>query len=684
MQRVVSRIDLVLISHPDFEHMGALPYVVGKMGLKAPIYGTLPIFRMGQITMYDAYQAMIKTSTLEWYNLDDIDAVFEKFKQLKYSEKLTLTSKGEGIVITPHNAGHIIGGSIWRISKETDEIIYAVDYNHRSEHVLSKTVLDTFTRPTLLITDSRNFNTVQPKLKNRDGEIMKYILTALRKGGNVLIPCDSAGRVLEIMRVLDQYWIQNRLRDPIALLHDMSYYVSKAAQAMLEWCNEKITKHFDIGRQNPFQYANINLLHSMEDLDKLSSPKVVLATSASLERGYGRQLLLKWGQDPNNMIIFTGRSPHGSLAWQISQEDAVGKTFDISITDRVELQGQELAAHEAEERRKAQAELELKAKAEEESAMENMILGIEDFESDSEEEEPQDADQLRGSYKVGFGQFASSKFPMYFYVEPKVQFDEYGQIVQASDFVDPTSKKPQAAQRRKMLQIEEDAMDVEGEEEARVEENKPTKAVTTLHQLKLQAKVVRVNFEGLADGRAIKNCISNVKPRKLILVHGTNETTAALKDFVLKSVNYCDAVFTPSALECVDIESDTNVYKLQLKESLYTAMYFENVGAHDVAYLTAEIDFPKDSAVPILQQIEDEFETGHDPLRLSQGNVKLDSVKQLLAREGFESHFRGGMLVCADGVVLKRLQSNCIGVEGVLSEKYFQIRTLLYDHYTLI
>lgn len=71
---------------------------------------------------------------------------------------------------------------------------------------------------------------------------MEEILHTIRKGGNVLIPCDTAGRVLELMRVLDQYWIQSKLRDPIALLHDMSYYVSKAAQAMLEWCNERITK----------------------------------------------------------------------------------------------------------------------------------------------------------------------------------------------------------------------------------------------------------------------------------------------------------------------------------------------------------------------------------------------------------------------------------------------------------
>jgi cleavage and polyadenylation specificity factor subunit 2 len=54
----------------------------------------------------------------------------------------------------------------------------------------------------------------------------------------------------------------------------MSYYTPKAAQAMLEWCNERIAKNFDVGRQNPFQFSHIHLIHSLEELDNLPSPKV--------------------------------------------------------------------------------------------------------------------------------------------------------------------------------------------------------------------------------------------------------------------------------------------------------------------------------------------------------------------------------------------------------------------------
>lgn len=178
LRRVISRIDLVLISHPDIYHMGALPYAMGTLGLKVPIYGTLPVYRMGQIAMYDAYQGVTRTHpSFSLFSLDDIDLVFEHFKQLKYSEKLSIdAASGDAnhkLVITPYNAGHLIGGSLWKISasQETDDIVYAVDYNHRTEHILSKSTLDSINRPTLLIADSMNLLTEQPKLKDRDSKV---------------------------------------------------------------------------------------------------------------------------------------------------------------------------------------------------------------------------------------------------------------------------------------------------------------------------------------------------------------------------------------------------------------------------------------------------------------------------------------------------------------------------------
>ena len=64
---------------------------------------------------------------------------------LKGIDTVTFAGKGEGLTITPFAAGHMIGGSIWRISTAVGEdVVYAVDYNHRKELHLNSTALDCF------------------------------------------------------------------------------------------------------------------------------------------------------------------------------------------------------------------------------------------------------------------------------------------------------------------------------------------------------------------------------------------------------------------------------------------------------------------------------------------------------------------------------------------------------------
>ena len=51
-------IDAVLLSHPDIYHLGALPYLVGKCNMNCPVYATIPVYKMGQMFLYDFYQVM--------------------------------------------------------------------------------------------------------------------------------------------------------------------------------------------------------------------------------------------------------------------------------------------------------------------------------------------------------------------------------------------------------------------------------------------------------------------------------------------------------------------------------------------------------------------------------------------------------------------------------------------------
>ncbi|KAF5840626.1 beta-lactamase-like protein [Dunaliella salina] len=56
LEPVISKlphVDAVVLTHPDVYHVGALPYLIGRHGLTARIFSTVPVRRMGQLAMQE-------------------------------------------------------------------------------------------------------------------------------------------------------------------------------------------------------------------------------------------------------------------------------------------------------------------------------------------------------------------------------------------------------------------------------------------------------------------------------------------------------------------------------------------------------------------------------------------------------------------------------------------------------
>jgi cleavage and polyadenylation specificity factor subunit 2 len=96
------------------------------------------------------------------------------------------TGKCQGLTITPFNAGHTLGGTIWKIrSPSAGTILYAVDMNHMRERHLDGTVLrdkaaggvfEPLARPDLLITDAERAAVITSKRKDRESSLIGTFL----------------------------------------------------------------------------------------------------------------------------------------------------------------------------------------------------------------------------------------------------------------------------------------------------------------------------------------------------------------------------------------------------------------------------------------------------------------------------------------------------------------------------
>uniref|UniRef100_A0A663M5N1 Cleavage and polyadenylation specificity factor subunit 2 n=1 Tax=Athene cunicularia TaxID=194338 RepID=A0A663M5N1_ATHCN len=680
LRKHVHQVDAVLLSHPDPLHLGALPYAVGKMGLNCAIYATIPVYKMGQMFMYDLYQSRHNTEDFTLFTLDDVDAAFDKIQQLKFSQIVNLKGKGHGLSITPLPAGHMIGGTIWKIVKDgEEEIVYAVDFNHKREIHLNGCSLEMLSRPSLLITDSFNATYVQPRRKQRDEQLLTNVLETLRGDGNVLIAVDTAGRVLELAQLLDQIW---RTKDAglgvysLALLNNVSYNVVEFSKSQVEWMSDKLMRCFEDKRNNPFQFRHLSLCHSLSDLARVPSPKVVLASQPDLECGFSRDLFIQWCQDSKNSIILTYRTTPGTLA-RFLIDNPSEKVIDIELRKRVKLEGKELEEYLEKEKLKKEAAKKLEQSKEA------------DIDSSDESDAEEDIDQPtvhktkhdlmmkgEGSRKGSFFKQAKKSYPMFPAPEERIKWDEYGEIIKPEDFLVPElqATEEEKSKLESGLTNGEEPMDQDLSDV-------PTKCISATESMEIKGRF------RLLHSFSLVFCL------KL-------SEQVRLKDSLVSSLQFCKA--KDAELAWIDGVLDMRVSKVD------TGVILEEGELREDEDLEMQVDVPSsDSSViaqqkamkslfgdddkemceeseiiPTLEPLPPHEVLGHQSVFMNE--PRLSDFKQVLLREGIQAEFVGGVLVCNNLVAVRRTETGRIGLEGCLCQDFYRIRDLLYEQYAIV
>jgi len=705
LKKVVGKIDAVLLSYPDCPHLGALPYAVGKLGLSCPIYATVPVYKMGQMFLYDVYQARHNIEEFDLFTLDEVDASFEKITQLKYNQSVQLKGKGQGLVITPLPAGHMLGGTIWRIVKDGEEdIVYAVDYNHKKERHLNGCDIEHIKRPSLLITDAFNATYTQQRRRLRDELLMTNILTTLRGGGNVLVAVDTAGRVLELAHMMDQLWgnkDSGLLAYSLALLNNVAFNVVEFAKSQIDWMSEKLMNMFREKRSNPFQFRHLKLCHSMAEVNKVPAPKVVLASMPDMECGFARELFLQWCTNPKNSVILTSRSSPGTLARQlIAHQGDRDRIIPLEVRRRIKLTGAELDEYRQKEKEK------------EKKNVSSLVEAALDEESDSEDEMEVSFTKAGDKSKLvkhdivmkpdsvkkqsGFFKSNKSRYPMYPCHEEKIKYDDYGEIIRPEDFMD-TSEPVNNLESHVLHHQEEEEEEVQDKEEV------PTKCVASTQNFAVKCGVQFIDFEGRTDGESIFKLLQQLRPRRAILVRGSQQSLNSLRDFCSEVVEGENNIFVPKNGEWVDATTERFIYQVRLRDSLFSTLKFSKAKDAQLAWLDGVIKMTDDErtdlkpleeeegeevrskpVIPMLNPLPEESVQGHSTNFVNE--LKLSDFKLVLTRNGIPSEFQMGNLLCGhnSNIQLKRHDSGRVMIEGCVSEDYYLIRDLLYQQYAIV
>uniref|UniRef100_A0A1D1ZUT9 Cleavage and polyadenylation specificity factor subunit 2 n=1 Tax=Auxenochlorella protothecoides TaxID=3075 RepID=A0A1D1ZUT9_AUXPR len=716
LRSALPSIDAVLVSHADVAHLGALPALLGQGDRTLPVYITGAAHKMGQMELYEECLVRSGCSEFTAFSLDHIDAAFDGMTTLNYLQHCSFVVRDTPVRIVAHPAGHRLGGAIWHIQWSNEDIVYAVGFNHRKErHLAGAQLPGIVSRPALLIVDGANAAVTAAPSATQNADFLEAVVATLRSEGNVLIPVDAAGRVLELLLLLEHHWAQHHLPYSLAWLSSMGASTLEFAKTQTEWMSESLCWHGGRLQDNPYLLRHVRPCADAAALARMGpGPKAVLASLGDLGAGGARELLAAWGAAERSTVVLpwvaAGRR---SLARALARAGR-GELVRLVLGRRVPLEGEELAAALAaaageagedvvEDATLAEALPEANEGFEAPDAAAQALELAADFTAEQQPQRantgtigvagaPEQAQQrtegagalaARHACLVdGFAVPEGCCSPMFPFPEKPEARDAYGTIDTSVVFEEDVASGPGTWDPG--AGVAPAAADA-GAEGAAPGPPPPTKVVEEDASFNLRALVLAFDYEGLVDGRSLRTIVGQVAPRHCALLGRAQTESGRQALETLKRQMVDDLaplhgkIHGPlSPGENLDIPCAPSV-RVEMEGRLVASLETHAVSGCKLAWLRAR----RSAADPgLLEPAEDEAQ--HATLGgVFIGDVKLSEVRKALLKASIPAEFSGGALYCEGPLVIRRSEGEGAGLslEGPLSEQYHRVQQVIYAQY---
>ncbi len=301
-------VDYLLISHAHQDHLSALPYLV-KNHPYIKIITTPQTRALAELTLHNSVSILKEQvgedDSFKIYSHDEIDLLIKTIGYRAYGEKFEVNGykhKGSNSITAEfYDAGHILGSAGILLKYKDESLFYSGDINMEDQALLPAADLPGEKVNTLMIettygaTDSFQISA----WKEEAGRFASRANSIFNKGGSILIPVFSLGKMQEILATIHNLMKEGRLTNAdiytggiankISRVYDYNRYVVR-----------RIDNDFEL---NSVPQKNIYEVKNSEEFFK--SPSIVLAPSGMMIKGTASYNLAKDWFGKNTSAIFT-------------------------------------------------------------------------------------------------------------------------------------------------------------------------------------------------------------------------------------------------------------------------------------------------------------------------------------------------------------------------------------------
>ncbi|KAI5192064.1 cleavage and polyadenylation specificity factor subunit 2 [Nematocida sp. AWRm77] len=623
----------ILLCSGDISSTGGLVHLE-KLGIQAPILGTVPIKLLGRIEVLERIQILKEFHETDTYG-DEAEKAFDRIIPLKYLQVYELS---EHISIGPLNSGSSLGGAVWKIQRGDQEWVVCDKVNHRKEAHLDGMDIFNIMSPAGMVINSSAVKRARHTRKTRDTMLVSTVAATVRQGGKVLIPT-SFSQLLEIVMVLHGHADTSSMPMVLYSFHGKKYI--DTVKTILEWMGSSVLQRFNQEKENPFNLLKISFFNECP-VGKIEG-SVVFVIDKYGSSGFSPVILPIMASNPANTIV------------QVLDHQVYTDAVELSPVEYTKLSDTEIQK----KHRQSKEEQERKETA---LKIENLIK--EKIEDSSEEEEDRENIITKFWYEVQNETQTHENRMTY------LDYD-FGGVKKDVTFPAPARRKPSDDYGELIFiakdKEEEEVQEVEIHAEV-IKKQMYKVTVKDKQTIRIQAQVEKIIFAGECDMFNLRTMLTGLSSEKL-MVYGENPDHRKIL------YNYLQYTRTaPEVLDLADRKEITAVrhtHPVKIQAELLSSISMQKFGTGMIGYFHGKIVPGEKTHLLSLST-----ETQPSPESVCLSSIKLKDLRQRFVEAKIKSEIVGDKLVVNENIFIY-LEDPYLKIEGNISLEFYQVKRVL-------
>ena len=348
-------IDAVLLTHAHLDHVGYLPRLAAD-GFRGPVHSTPATAEITKIILLDSGHIQEEDARRKLrrhkkerrrgpypvrplYTEEDAEKCVRHFSPVKYLTPLELA--GGKITATWHDAGHILGSAMLtldvRENGESRRILFSGDVGRPRKPILRDPTV--FEQADYVLVESTYANR-RHKEEDIESAIAGEVSTVYAAGGNLVVPSFSVERAHEIMYVLNELLLAERIPHLTVFIDSpMAIRVTEVFKHHPELFDEEMTGFIREGA-SPFDFPGLRMVRNVDEsksINHMRGSAVIIAGSGMCTGGRIKHHLVHNITRRANTVMFIGYQARGTLGRAILEGHRRVRIFgrDFPVRARV-------------------------------------------------------------------------------------------------------------------------------------------------------------------------------------------------------------------------------------------------------------------------------------------------------------------------------------------------------------